>query len=251
MNRYFAEIAYRGDSFSGWQKQVNAITIQEKIEASFSRIFNTEIPIVGCGRTDAGVHASQYYFHVDLPEFDFKLEDLVFKINGMVGSDIIIKRISEVKSDYHSRFDAIERTYNYHIIFKKDPFRKGMVYEYDQSVIPDLKNLNKAADIVLKYSSFFPFCKSNTDVDTYECQITQSKWEKLESGEMIYSISSNRFLRGMVRLIVGMCINVSIDRLSIADVKHAFEDQVRLERSWSVPAGGLFLSRIKYPYQIH
>ncbi|NNF21553.1 MAG: tRNA pseudouridine(38-40) synthase TruA [Saprospiraceae bacterium] len=251
MSRFFIEISYKGTSFAGWQRQDNAITIQEVFESNLSRLCNTQISIVGCGRTDAGVHASQYFFHVDLPVDRFSSKDLSHKLNMMVGRDIAVHRIIHVDDDAHARFDAQRRSYEYFISFKKDPFKTGLYYNYDQSGKPDFTLLGEAADLVKQHSSFYPFCKSNSDVETFECKIFESNWELIDDHSLKYNIAANRFLRGMVRLIVGMCINVANNKISLQEVQTCLEKQQRLSRPWSVPAEGLFLSRITYPYIDH
>jgi len=248
MEKYFVEIAYKGTSFSGWQRQNNAISIQEQFENAFSKLYNKEVSIVGCGRTDAGVHASQYYFHIELPNSSFEINDLIFKLNYMIGHDIVVRQFIPVHTEAHARFDATSRSYKYFVSFKKNPFTNGQVYEYSQSGIPDFNKLNEAAQLLLNFGSFFPFCKTNSDVENYDCKLTVSNWENLDNDMIQYNISSNRFLRGMVRLIVGMCLNVSVDKISLDEVQDALEKQTRLAKPWAAPAEGLFLWNIQYPY---
>lgn len=251
MSRFFIEISYKGTNFCGWQKQDNAISIQEKIESTLSQLYNDKISVVGCGRTDAGVHAKQFYLHVDLDEHRFTRNDLSYKLNMMLGQDIVVRRVIPVSTDAHARFDALSRSYEYVISFKKDPFRTGLYYEYDQAVKPDLGLLRKAAKLITDFSSFYPFCKSNSDVENYECRIIQSEWIQISDDSIVYHISANRFLRGMVRLLVGMCINVACDKLTMEEVHSSLKSQQRLSRPWSVPSEGLFLTKITYPYINH
>lgn len=248
MNRYFVKIAYNGADFSGWQNQKNAESIQGRIEFALTKLYQVNVPIVGCGRTDAGVHASQYYFHVDIPNDKISIEDLHFKLNNMLGSNIVIYNFHKVNNDAHARFDATSRSYVYNLGFQKNPFNFGLYYYYDQSGIPDFKKLEEAAHLLLSYENFFPFCKTNSDVETYNCLLEESRWERLDRDNYRFHITANRFLRGMVRLIVGMCLKVSTGKIDLQDVKLAMENQVRLEKAWSVPPQGLFLSQIRYPY---
>lgn len=248
MQRYFIEISYKGSKYAGWQIQPNAITIQALIEDALSVIYNSKVGIVGCGRTDAGVHASQYYFHVELvPE---KYDDglIMYKLNGMLPYDIAVKRVLKVDSECHARFDATGRAYTYFIHFYKDPFLLNVSYKYNQVVKPDFEKLQAAAQLLTNYDAFFPFCKTNTEVDNYRCQILRSEWIRHSDGNLEYHIKANRFLRGMVRLIVGMCINVATKKLSLDIVKKALDNQERLDQAWSVPSEGLFLSEVTYDF---
>lgn len=245
--RIFIKLSYKGTNYSGWQIQPNAPTIQDDIEKSLSKLYNESISIVGCGRTDAGVHASKYYCHVDIPEERFTEKDLYYKLNGILNDEIAIMEILNVADDAHARFDATARSYFYNIHFAKQPFILDTSFKYNQSKIPDFQKLNEAAALLKAYKAFYPFCKSHTETDTFLCDISESYWEK-EDGHLKFNITANRFLRGMVRLIVGMCINVAIDKFPLGDVKEALEKQTRLQYAWSVPAEGLFLSNIKYPY---
>jgi len=246
--RYFIEIAYKGTTFAGWQIQPNAIAIQELIEKALSTIYNSKIGIVGCGRTDAGVHALQYYFHVDLDASRYEDSMILYKLNGMLSYDIAVKKVHKVDHTRHARFDASGRAYTYYIHFGKDPFRLDVSYKYNQSIKPDIEGLQKAAALLLEYDAFFPFCKTNTEVDNYKCEIMISKWIVDKDGSLEYHIKANRFLRGMVRLIVGMCINVAMGKVSIDTVKESLDNQERLESAWSVPSEGLFLSEVTYDF---
>ncbi len=243
--RYFIHTSYKGTNYAGWQRQLNASTVQQQIEEAISKIERKEMTIVGCGRTDAGVHASEYYFHIDL-----EIDDLIFyrkKMNNILPVDISINKFIEVEETAHARFDANKRGYTYYISYKKNPFQKDYQWYYPYGKL-DLDKLNTAAAILMKHKAFYTFCKSHTDVKTMNCDLFESIW-KQESEDLIsYHISANRFLRGMVRLIVGMCINVANNRLSLEEVDQALLDQIRLSKSYSVPAEGLFLSRVEYPY---
>lgn len=244
--RYFAELAYNGTRFYGWQRQPEQTSVQEALEHAFSTILGEPIEVTGCGRTDTGVHASQYYLHFDFAgEFP---KAFVRRINKFLPPDIAIFRIFPVAEDAHARYDATRRAYQYHLMFRKDPFRRETAYFFSFAQRPDLAKLQEAAGMLLDYEDFYPFCKSNTDVKTMKCELFRSEWETAGSDHLIFHIAANRFLRGMVRLIVGMCLNVGTGKTSLDAVREAMESQTRLKRSWSVPPEGLFLSEVIYPY---
>jgi len=245
--RYFIELSYDGSEYSGWQRQPNAMTIQEEIESALSMLYGAEVSIMGCGRTDAGVHAAQYFCHCDLIEDRYTVAEACYKLNCILPNAIALKQIIKVESDAHTRFDATERSYYYDIHINKNPFILKHSYRFVQAEKIDNSLLNESAALIKTYEDFYPFCKSHADVDTFKCQIKRSEWEKTEMGYRFH-ITANRFLRGMVRMIVGMCLNVSTGKLKLSDVKIALEKQTRLDMAWSVPAEGLFLSEIKYPY---
>ena len=247
-SRYFINLAYNGSSFFGWQIQPNVETVEGIIESQLSKLYNQPIQIVGCGRTDTGVHASDYFAHVDLPSDLHSISDLVFKLNNMLPPAVVIYSMIGVAESAHARFDAISRSYVYKMIFGKDPFRQDGVFSYNQSGRPDFEMMNKAASLLLEYTDFYPFCKSHADVENYKCDISRSIWVKVSDTEWHYHVTANRFLRGMVRLLVGMTINVGLGRLSLDELRMALKNQSRLKRAWSVPASGLYLSRIEYPY---
>ena len=243
--RYFSELAYKGTHYHGWQKQPNATTVQEVIERAFSTILNSQIEVVGCGRTDTGVHASQYFLHFD---FDGEMpEGFISRINKFLPKDIAIRRVFKVDENKHARFDATNRSYEYHLVFAKTPFEIDTAWYYYLAKTLEVEKRNTAAALLLSYQEFFPFCKTHHDALTMQCDLQRCEWilDK-ENGRMVFHISANRFLRGMVRLIVGMCINVATGKLPLEKVKDAMNRQVLLEKSWSVPPEGLFLSEVKY-----
>lgn len=246
-SRYFFEIAYNGREHSGWQKQPNAPSIQAEIEALLSKLYQEDIQIMGCGRTDAGVHASKYFFHADLTDQIAK-DKLLYKLNRMSDDHLAFYAILKVKKDAHTRFDAHHRSYVYHLTTNKNPF--NISYYLEDSRKFDLEKLNQAALILLDYKAFYPFCKSHADVKTYNCNITRSEWIHTEENTFEYHVSANRFLRGMVRLVVGMCLNYMNDLISLEEIKEALEKQVRLPKDLSVPPTGLFLNEVKYPSEI-
>jgi tRNA pseudouridine38-40 synthase len=247
--RYFAELSYLGTRFSGWQKQPKAKSVQEAVEKGISKILRTDIEVVGCGRTDAGVHAKQYFLHFDFEE-DFP-EGFCNRLNKVLPPDIAFKKVIEVKPTAHARFDATHRAYEYHVGFYKNPFTINTAFHFPFAHKLDHEKLRDAARLLLNYDEFFPFCKSNSDVKTMKCDLQRAEWIiEPKNEELVFHIASNRFLRGMVRLIVGMCLNVGLGKLSLEQVKAALETQTRLSKSLSVPPQGLFLTDIRYPFEV-
>ncbi len=241
--RYFIHLTYHGGSYVGWQIQDNGASIQAELEDKIATILRSEVRVSGCGRTDAGVHARAYCAHVDVEEDLCTHTD---RLNRMLPQSILIKSIFPVPEDLHARFSAEERGYRYYVSKTKDPLRMGMVYHYHASNSIDEEKLDQAAKLLLNYNEFFPFCKSKSGVDHYKCCLRKSQWTETEY-DFIYEISANRFLRGMVRLIVGMCLQVSIGRVPLTSVQQALDLQTSMDKSWAVPAHGLFLERIVYP----
>lgn len=247
--RYFSELAYNGTNYFGWQKQPEQNTLQETLEHAFSTILRTPIEITGCGRTDTGVHASQYFIHFDF-EGDFP-KGFLNRINKFLPSDISIKNIFEVHSEAHARFDAFHRSYEYHLSFFKNPFQINTSYHFPFAHQLDFEKMNRAASILLEFEEFFPFCKTNSDVKTMKCEMKRAEWILDEKNQKaVFHISANRFLRGMVRLIVGMCLNVGLGKIDLEEVRNALKNQTRLSKSLSVPPQGLFLTEIKYPFDL-
>ncbi|MCU0348784.1 MAG: tRNA pseudouridine(38-40) synthase TruA [Saprospiraceae bacterium] len=247
--RYFSELAYRGTNFNGWQRQPNAPSVQQAIEEAMATILGSPIEVVGCGRTDTGVHASQYFLHFDL-EGGFPKEFLR-RLNKLLPPDIAIRSIFEVAPDAHARFGAVRRSYEYHIVLDKNPFGADTTWHFPFFDKLDLEKTQAAAALLLGYGEFQPFCKSNTDVHTMECTLFRSEWVHDKAGRrLVFHISANRFLRGMVRLIVGMCLNVGLDKVGLDEVRHALDQQVLLKKSWSVPPAGLFLTEVAYEGQL-
>jgi len=245
--RYFSELVYNGKNYFGWQRQPNQISVQETIENAFSTILNCPISITGCGRTDTGVHASQYFIHFDYDSVFPR--SFINRLNKFLPEDISIRKIFEVADEAHARYDAFHRSYAYHIDFNKNPFELGTIYHFHFAPQLDLKKMQAAAQLLLEYEDFFPFCKTNSDVKSMKCELRRAEWVFDANKErLVFHIAANRFLRGMVRLIVGMCLNIGLEKISIAELKSAMENQTRLQKSWSVPPDGLFLTEIKYPF---
>jgi len=245
--RYFAEIAYKGTEYSGWQIQPNAITVQEVFEKSISKIIGYNIPVMGCGRTDAGVHASQFYLHFDLDESHNDLDKLTYQLNAILPKSISVFRVFKVDNEAHVRFDATKRSYVYKIHFGKNPFEIDSSFCVFRQERFNFELMNEAAKLILLYEDFFPFCKTKTEVFTFKCTLKRSEWIEIGPSNWEYHVSANRFLRGMVRLLVGMCLNVGSGKLSLEELKLCMDQQQRLPHAWSVPAEGLYLCEVIYP----
>lgn len=243
--RYFAELAYKGTSYVGWQSQPGQVSVQSTIEDALSTILNAPTAVVGCGRTDAGVHALQYFLHFD---FEGAFPDgFERRLNKYLPPDIAVYRIFAVAPDAHARYDATHRAYEYHIDGRKNPFGVGTRYHFPFVDQLDWTAMQAAASLLLNYSEFYPFCKSNTDVKTMRCELRRAEWVKgSEPGQFCFHIAADRFLRGMVRLIVGACLNVGLGKLTLAKVEQAMQQQQRLSKSLSVPPDGLYLTDIRY-----
>ena len=242
MQRYFVQVAYRGTDYHGWQYQPNAPSVQETIERCFLNVFgNTAIPIVGCGRTDAGVHANSYFFHVDLP---FLCDDhLISKMNKMLPNDIVAIGFEEVSPEKHARFDAKWRTYRYFINTTKDPFKNELSWFMSRPLNIDL--MNEAASLLIGKQDFASFAKLHSDVKNTICEITHAQWE-IKNDTLVFEICANRFLRNMVRAIVGTLLEVGQNKMSANEFKKVIAQQDRQAAALSVPAHGLFLWKIEY-----
>lgn len=242
--RYFIEFAYKGTHYHGWQYQPNAASVQETLNKALSVILNTEIDAVGAGRTDTGVHAHQMFAHFDY-EQEMDNEALVHKLNSYLPKDIAVSRIIPVHDNAHARFDATRRTYEYHIHTEKDVFENETSWHNHQEL--DVNLMNEAAAILLKHTDFQSFSKVNTDVNTFNCRIFGASWEK-QNDKLVFTISADRFLRNMVRAIVGTLINVGLKKISLVDFNAIIESKDRNKAGISVPAHGLFLVKIEYDY---
>lgn len=204
------------------------------------------IEVTGCGRTDTGVHASQFFLHFD---FDGNFPaHFLRRLNKVLPPDIAVFRLLEVAPDAHARFDATRRSYRYDLTFRKDPFRRQTAYYYPYPQRPDFDRLQAAAHLLLDYDAFFPFCRSHSDAKTMRCDLRRAEWQQVSDDDWTFHISADRFLRGMVRLIVGMCINVGTGQVPLPAVREALDRQTRLEKARSAPPEGLFLTEVEYPY---
>ena len=245
--RYFVYLSYKGTNYHGWQIQPNSITVQEVLNKSFSTLLRENTELTGAGRTDTGVHASYYVAHFDSENEQLDNERTVYKLNSFLPKDIAISAIAKVKPEAHARFDATSRSYEYHISTKKNPFE----IEFSHSLYSklDVIKMNEAAHSLYEYSDFTSFSKLHTDSKTNICKVTNANW-LLEDGKLIFSISADRFLRNMVRAIVGTLLSVGSGRESVQGFRNIIEAQNRNIAGQSVPPQGLFLTDIKYPSYI-
>jgi tRNA pseudouridine38-40 synthase len=242
--RYFIKLAYNGTNYHGWQYQPNASSVQETMNKAFSVILNSEINLMGAGRTDTGVHAREMYAHFDL-ETPFGIPSVIHKLNSFLPKDIVVYDIFPVADEAHTRFDATKRTYEYHINTFKDAFLQEQSWYFHQKL--DLDLMNEAAKSLLNHTNFQCFSKVNTDVNTFDCSIFEAHW-KQENNKLIFTISANRFLRNMVRSIVGTLINIGLHKITLDDFETIIESKSRDKAGFSVPAHGLYLTKIEYDY---
>lgn len=244
MPRYFLDVAYRGLAYSGFQKQENAVTIQTVVEDSLQLIFQQRFELTGSSRTDAGVNALQNFFHFDA-EAPLNLAR-IYNLNAVLPADIAIKRFFEVAGHRHCRFDAAYREYHYHIYRKKDPFWVETAYHYPFNL--DLELMDEAAALVQQNKSFYAFSKRNTQVKTYVCTIFESRWEQGDN-HLVYFVRGNRFLRGMVRGLVGSMLQVGRRRISIDDFQALLNGTSTVQADFSPPGRGLFLAKVVFPWE--
>jgi tRNA pseudouridine38-40 synthase len=248
--RYFIELSFVGTHYHGWQIQKNAHSVQAELNAALSTLLQEEIATLGAGRTDTGVHAKQFFAHFDSIKHGTKeeLTRWAFQLNCMLPKDIAILRIFPVDTDAHARFDAVSRTYKYVITQKKDPFMEEFAcYLYGPL---DMKKMNEAAATLKNYTDFSCFSKSRTQVKTNECTITHAEWKLDKNKQLIFTITANRFLRNMVRAIVGTLVDIGQGKLEIEDLHRIIEGKKRSAAGESMPACGLYLMEIKYPHSI-
>ena len=243
--RFFIELSYKGTNYHGWQEQPNANTVEAEINRALSTILNTNIEVIGAGRTDTGVHANQMFAHFDC-DIDFDIQNLMFKLNSFLASDIAIKDIFKVKEDANCRFDALSRTYQYHIIQKKDPFNKTAYFLQNDL---DIKAMNEACKYIIGKQDFTSFSKVNTQTFTNNCDVMFAQWEVVNTN-LIFTIKADRFLRNMVRAIVGTLLDVGFGKIIAPDVAKIIAAKDRSKSGVSVPAHALFLTEVKYPNKI-
>lgn len=244
--RYFIELSYNGNAYHGWQNQPKEISVQEVIEKALSLLLKETVSIMGAGRTDTGVHAQQMFAHFDT-EIDFIEQDLVFKLNSFLPKDIAIHDIFKVKVDAHARFNALSRTYLYRITLQKNVFNFDNAYYVKQDL--DVEKMKEASKILFQYKDFQCFSKVNTDVKTYHCDIMKAEWF-FENNELHFVIKADRFLRNMVRAIVGTMVQIGLGKLQVEDLHTIIKSKNRSEAGFSVPAHALYLTKIEYPNDI-
>ena len=242
--RYLLELSYNGTNYHGWQIQSNSITVQEVIEKALSVILNQKTQVVGAGRTDAGVHAAYFCLHFDYSNSIDDQKGFIYKLNSYLRSDIYVINILKVSDDFHARFDALTRTYQYKLTTTKNPFLKDQAYYIRKNL--DFSKMNLAALKLFNYTNFKCFSKSNTDVKTYNCTIKKAVWV-FRDNCWFFEISANRFLRNMVRAIVGTLIEIGEGKKEVEYLDYVIKNQKRELAGYSVPAHGLYLVNILYP----
>ena len=256
MPRYFIEVSYNGARYSGFQVQKNAVTIQSALEDALKVCFRKEFSLTGSSRTDAGVHALQNYFHFDcdeelLPDKNAKMNNVgkrskeLYSLNSVLPWDIVVRNIIKVKDDAHSRFDATSREYQYRIYQSKDPFLRDRAFFYPYKL--DINHLKEVATAILNINDFTSFSKKNTQVDNFICSIHKSEWS-VNNELVLYNVKGNRFLRGMVRGLVGTMLRVGSGKISVSEFKEIIESKDCGSADFSVPPQGLFLISVNYTF---
>lgn len=245
--RYFFEISYNGTRYHGWQNQANAVGVQQIVEDGMSKIFRQEIAIVGSGRTDTGVHCVQQFFHADV-QGAFDSKTWLQKLNSFLPKDIAIHAIYPVKAQAHARYDAVERSYEYKITRVKDPLLTGLAYYFFREL--DISTMNKAAALLHGMHDFECFSKVKTDVNHFICNVKKARWNQKDD-LLVFTITANRFLRGMVRAIVGTLLDVGTGKLTEKDFQEIIMGKDRKKAGMNVPPEGLYLVKVKYPRSIY
>lgn len=243
--RYFITFSYDGTRYHGWQIQPNGVSVQEKLQWALSTLLRQEISVTGAGRTDAGVHARMMVAHFDVGQLGFTTDDLVYKLNRLLPQDIAVQRLEHVSDDLHARFSATSRTYHYYIHTVKEPFLRAYSCELHYPLDFDL--MNRAARMLLDYDDFGAFCKAHADVKTTICHVSVAEWHQTSPSTWYFEITANRFLRNMVRAVVGTLIDVGRGRLSLDGFRQVIEGKRRTEAGESMPGNALFLENITYP----
>ena len=247
MQRYFIQLSYDGTAYHGWQIQPNGISVQETVEKALSIVARETVAVTGAGRTDAGVHASFYIAHFDTENQNLDSEKILHNLNCLLPFDIAVQHVYKVHSEAHARFDALNRTYKYYLAKLKDPFLRQ--YAAKESRIPDLAKMNEAARLLFNYEDFTSFSKLGTDVKTNNCKVDVAEWTD-EGNKFVFTIRADRFLRNMVRAIVGTLLEVGFGKITIDQFCRIIEAKDRCAAGASVPAKGLFLVDIGYPEEL-
>jgi tRNA pseudouridine38-40 synthase len=244
--RYFVEIAYDGSKYHGWQIQPNGNTVQAELDRALSVICAEQIQSLGCGRTDTGVHATQFYAHFDCQRelHEANLQN----INALLPRDIAAKSLHHVDPGAHARFDASERGYQYFMHFEKDPFLEQRSFQFNSRFGLDLPAMNRCAALLLLEEDFASFCKSNSGSSTTICKLMLAEWSELPNGQLRFDIRADRFLRNMVRAIVGTLLDVGLGKISQDEFVHIIKQKNRSFAGTSVPPQGLYLTEVRYPF---
>ena len=244
MQRYFIQLSYDGTAYHGWQIQPNGISVQETIEKALSVVARETVAVTGAGRTDSGVHASFFVAHFEVDKENLDSDKIIHNLNCLLPADIAIQNIYKVHAEAHARFDALSRTYKYYIVKAKDPFQR--YYAAKESRAPNLDAMNEAALKLFDYDDFTSFSKLGTDVKTNICRVDLARWVD-EEDKYVFTIRADRFLRNMVRAIVGTLLDVGFGKMTIDQFCKVIEAKDRNAAGASVPAKGLFLVDIGYP----
>ena len=242
--RYFLQLSYKGTNYHGWQIQSNAVSVQEVMEKALSTIMREEIAVVGAGRTDTGVHASFFVLHFDSEKENLDATNLMHRLNRFLPPDIAVSKMFRVNNEAHARFSAVSRTYKYFISTAKNPFQNETSYLYTLPL--DMEKMNEAAAALFDYEDFTSFSRLHTDVKTNNCRIYRAEWSR-ENNQLVFTIRANRFLRNMVRAIVGTLLEVGKGKISLNEFRKIIEKKDRRAAGTSAPAQGLFLTQIEYP----
>lgn len=245
MQRYFIYLAYEGTNYHGWQVQPNGVSVQECLQKALSTLLRVETEVVGAGRTDAGVHAKLMVAHFDSEKEDLNLALLTDKLNRLLPPDISVYRVCKVHPEAHARFDALFRTYKYYITSVKSPFNRHLKWRMHGSLNYEL--MNEAAKILFEYTDFTSFSKLHTDVKTNNCKIMQAEWIQEDETTWVFTVKADRFLRNMVRAVVGTLVEVGRGKMSIEEFRKVIEQKDRCKAGASVPGHALFLVDIEYP----
>jgi tRNA pseudouridine38-40 synthase len=244
--RYFIELSYKGTAYNGWQRQNNSLGVQQVLEEAMSKVLRQPIEITGSSRTDTGVHAEQQFAHFDFNEIA-DAGKLVYQINGLIPRDIAVQHIYAVPEDTNSRFAATHRRYEYRISRSKNPFLPNLAYVTRAEL--DIEKMNEAASLLLQYIDFESFSKIHTQVNNFRCSISEAIWQE-QGGLLIFSVQSNRFLRGMVRALVGTMLEVGKGKRTVADFEEVIKARDRKKAGAQAPAEGLFLVEVGYPKEL-
>ncbi|MCF8218535.1 MAG: tRNA pseudouridine(38-40) synthase TruA [Bacteroidales bacterium] len=244
VSRYFIELSFDGGPFHGWQRQKAHYTVQQCLEDHMSVFLKQNVAVMGAGRTDAGVHAKNFFAHTDIDMKDLDINDFVYKMNRFLPSSVVLHNLHPVKKDAHARFDAIERSYKYYITTVKDPFLNDYAHIFLAPL--DLTKMNEAAKYLIGTHDFSSFARSGTDVNNFICDVRKARWFS-DNKLLVFHISADRFLRNMVRAIVGTLIDVGRGQIEVEDVEKIMSYKNRQYAGKSVPGKGLFLCKINYP----
>ena len=241
--RYFITFSYDGTAYHGWQIQPHSVSVQEELQKALSTLLRKPMEVVGAGRTDTGVHARKMVAHFD-SESELECSQLVYKLNKLLPRDIAVQQIERVEEDMHARFSAKSRTYHYYVHLDKNPFLRS--YSWQVYGNPDFDLMNRAAAVLMEYTDFTSFSKVNTDTKTNDCTITEAHWDRVGEGQWRFTITANRFLRNMVRAIVGTLMEVGRGRMTIEQLRNVVDAKDRCRAGDSVPGNALFLVDVKY-----